>query len=139
MYSLYLHMSQRIGICTCLADAMEMDKQEIYDDLLNKLYREHVFWSFDKSHINHIPDEIFIEKILIHLDIDDSIKLFKLFPKKLIHKIWKEKMLALEPMYHGLNRLYAFLYFKIKDPDRYIRENKNKLIARFSSTDKENL
>ena len=32
-----------------------------------------------------------------------------------------------EPMYHGLNRLYAFMLFGLKNPDRYIRDYKNKL------------
>jgi len=56
-----------------------------------------------------------------YLDIDDIINLFKLYPKQKIRQVWKEKILVQEPMYHGINRLYAFLFFDIKNPDRYIR------------------
>jgi hypothetical protein len=77
-----------------------------------------------------IQDEVLIEKTLLHLDIDDVKSLFMLFPQSRIKALWKEKMLSQEPMYHQLNRLYAFLFFNLKDPDRYIRNyvnNKHKI------------
>lgn len=94
-------------------------------ELTEKLKKEHVFWSVDLSSLSDIPDEVLIEKTLLHLDIEDVKSLFVLFPQSRIKALWKEKMLSQEPMYHQLNRLYAFLFFNLKDPDRYIRNYVN--------------
>jgi hypothetical protein len=104
----------------------EVNKEQLKKILTEKLKRENVFWSFDQSSLSEIPDDILIEKVLLHLDIDDIKLLFRLFPEKEIKSVWKESMLSQEPMYHQLNRLYAFLFFEIKNPDRYISDFKNK-------------
>jgi hypothetical protein len=101
-----------------------MSNEELYNDLLGKLHKEHAFWS--SQHVEHISHEALIASVLLHLDIDDIFSLFRLYPKRTIQEVWKEKMLAQEPMYHGLNRLYAFLLFNIKHPDKYIRDFRNK-------------
>ncbi len=104
-----------------------MNNDQIHKRLLGKLKKHHAFWSYDAAFIKEIPDDVLIEKVLIQLDIDDIQSLFKLFPKCKIQKVWKDKILSQEPMYHGLNRLYAFMLFDIKNPDRYIREFKNNI------------
>jgi len=103
-----------------------MNSEQLHEVLIKKLHQEHAFWSYDKSSIKEISDNVLIEKVLLHLDIDDIKILFKLYPKIKIQRVWKDKILSQEPMYHGLNRLYSFLLFNIKYPDRYIREYKNK-------------
>jgi hypothetical protein len=102
-----------------------MTVEEIRKELISKLQEEHAFWSYDKTEISSVTDEILIANVLLYLDIDDVFLLFKLFPGRKIQKVWKEKMLAQEPMYHGLNRLYSFLLFNIKHPDRYLRDYRN--------------
>ena len=104
----------------------DLNKAQLYKALINKLHQEHAFWSYDKSGIKQIADDVLIAKVLLHLDIDDIKILFKLYPKIKIQRVWKDTMLAQEPLYHGLNRLYSFLLFNIKHPDRYIRDYKNK-------------
>ena len=111
----------------------ESSKEEdlIKSDLTERLKQQKAFWSYDPASISTIPDVVIIEMVLLYLDIEDINRLFNLFPQKAIKKIWKEKMLVQEPLYHLLNRLYAFLYFDIKDPDRYIRDfvrNRYKLL-----------
>jgi hypothetical protein len=103
-----------------------VDHKQLRRKLEKKLIEENAFWSYDKSSIVKIPDDILIEKVLFHLDIEDVQTLFFLFPKKQIQKVWKEVVLSSEPLYHNLNRLYAFLLFDIKHPERYIRYYKNK-------------
>ena len=105
-----------------------MDNKLLRTQLEKKLIDENAFWSYDKSSIEILPDNEFIEKVLLHLDIEDVQALFSLFPKKKIQKVWQELVLSREPLYHNLNRLYAFLLFDIKNPDRYIRYYKNKHI-----------
>jgi hypothetical protein len=104
----------------------EVDKEQLRKILTEKLKKENVFWSFDQPSPSEISDDTLIEKVLLHLDIDDIKILFRLFPKNEVQSVWKERMLSQEPMYHQLNRLYAFLFFGIKNPDRYIRDFKNK-------------
>ncbi len=86
------------------------------------------FWSYDKSNIVEIPDDVLIEKVLLHLDIEDVQALFYLFPKKEIKKVWQDVVLPRDPLYRNINKLYAFMFFNIKHPDRYIRYYKNKYI-----------
>lgn len=105
-----------------------MVNKQLRDRLEKKLIEENSLWSYDKSGISNIPDDEFIEMVLLHLDIEDVQSLFSLFPRKKIQKVWQEVVLSQEPHYHNLNRLYAFLLFDIKNPDRYIRYYKNKHI-----------
>jgi hypothetical protein len=94
--------------------------------LVQKLKKENAFWSYDNAAIDQIPDEEMNEKELIHLDIEEIIALFRMFPKRKIRKVWQDQMLSQEPLYHGLNRFFAFMLFDIKNPDRYIRDFKNR-------------
>jgi hypothetical protein len=104
----------------------KMSNEQIHKGLINKLHQEHAFWSYNNDDISKISDDALIAKVLLYLDIDDILVLFKLYPRRNIQNVWKDKMLAQDPMYHGLNRLYALLFFNIKHPDRYIRDYKNK-------------
>jgi hypothetical protein len=98
----------------------EFDCEKVKKNLTDKLKRENVFWSYDQTSALQIPDDVLIEKVLLHLDIEEVNTLFSIFPKKKIRNIWENNILVQEPMYHQLNRLFAFLYFEIKNPDRYI-------------------
>jgi len=115
--------------------AREADREHLRENLISGLKRENVFWSYEQPDISRIPDEVLIEKVLMHLDSDDIDTLFILFPKKQIKKIWKAKMLSQEPVYHNLNRLYSFLYFDIKDPDRFITDSIHKKLKSLSCVD----
>lgn len=103
-----------------------MNREHIHEGLISKLKQEQVFWSYSKVDISKISDDELIAKVLLHLDIDDIFNLFRIYPKRTIQNIWKDKLVAQDPLYHGLNRLYALLFFNIKNPDKYIRDLKNK-------------
>ena len=116
----------RVQVGSTNAMGKVLNKEQLYKALVNRLHQENAFWSYDKSGIMQISDDVLIAKVLLHLDIDDIKKLFKLYPKNKIQRVWKDTMLSQEPLYHGLNRLYSFLLFNIKHPDKYIRAYKNK-------------
>jgi hypothetical protein len=105
-----------------------VNHKQLRKRLEKKLIEGNAFWSYDKSSIVVIPDDVLIEKVLLHLDIEDVQALFFLFPKKEIKKVWQDVVLPREPLYHNINKLYAFMFFDIEHADRYIRYYKNKHI-----------
>jgi hypothetical protein len=104
------------------------NKQDIKRDLLQLLKKMNAFWSYNASEISekNISDEMFIEKVLVHLDIPDLKKLFLLFPYKKIREVWQNQLCIQEPYYHGINTMLAYLYFNIKNPDKYLKTISNK-------------
>jgi hypothetical protein len=97
---------------------MENEKQILLDNLIKR----NAFWSY--RDVKEIRDDLLIENVMLMLDIDDINSLFKIYDKGFIKKVWKDKILRQEPYYHGLNRFFAWFYFGIKDPDRYIKNRK---------------
>jgi hypothetical protein len=99
------------------------DKQKVKNDLLNSLKEMNAFWSYNATDVSEktISDDMLIEKSLVHLDIDEMKKLFSLFPYYKIKKVWKNQLCSQEPYYHGLNTMLAYLYFDIKNPNRYLK------------------
>jgi hypothetical protein len=106
------------------------NKQKMKSDLLHSLKELNAFWSYSASDVSEktISDDMFIEKSLVHLDIADLKKLFFLFPHKKIKEVWKNQLCIQEPYYHGLNTMLAYLYFDIKNPDRFLKTINNKHI-----------
>jgi len=98
--------------------------------LFNRLKKENAFWSYAPSSVllKNMDDDTLIEKVLLHLDIDDINRLFALYPKAKIKKVWRTRLCPLEPYYNGLNRLFAYIYFDVKNPDRYIKRQSKKHI-----------
>ena len=89
-------------------------------ELLESLKEEHAFWSYNFKNQEEINNDILIEKVLLHLDIEDIIKLYNMFSIQKILKIWKEKLLVQNFKYRNLNRFYAFWLFEINEPEKYI-------------------
>ena len=74
--------------------------------LFQKLKKNKVFWSYDISEIDDCPDEMIIEKTLIHLDYADYQYLFNIYPKSKIKKVY----------------FIAWFCFGIKNPKRYLNQ-----------------
>jgi hypothetical protein len=116
-----------------------IDPVALKSKLIKRLLDNKVFWSYELPDISVLPDEVLIEKVLLHLDIEEVTDLFSLYPASKIKKVWMDMMLVQEPLYHAANRLYAFLYFRVKNPDPYIerllKKQKEKKHARPDQTD----
>jgi hypothetical protein len=97
------------------------EKQTVKKELFGKLLLAKAFWSYENVSLEQMTDDTLIEKVLLHLDIDDTGRLFTLYPEKKIKEVWKNRLCPLEPYYHDLNKLYAVGYFHIKNPIRYIK------------------
>ena len=98
--------------------------------LLRKLKKENAFWSYAPASVTfrNVDDDTLIEKVMLHLDIDSINQLFEIFPKTHIKRVWQTRLCPLEPYYNGLNRMLAYIYFDIKNPDRYIAQQSRKHI-----------
>ena len=66
---------------------MAMSDEVIKQELLAKLKQEHCFWSYNEDSIKDIPDDMLIEKTLLHLDLDDINRLFLIYPFKKIKRV----------------------------------------------------
>ena len=100
--------------------------------LTQKLIDQHLYWSFNMTIDTQIPDDILIEKTLLYLDINDINKLFSLYSNKKIKQIWRERLVIQGDYYLRLNKFLAWMYFDIKNPDKYINRILNQHIAKFS-------
>jgi len=98
------------------------DNGKIRKELFNKLVESKAFWSYPKVSYGTIPDEILIQKVMEELDINEINKLFIIYNKDYIRKVWKNQMVSQDPYYRSLNILLAKLFFKIKKPEEYIRK-----------------
>jgi hypothetical protein len=101
--------------------------------LLKKLKRQHVFWSYDASKISfrNIPDEVLITKTFTHLDLSDINLLFMYYKPNFIKKVWREQMAISGEYLWTFNRFFAWYYFGIKKPDRYLKTIENKHIKKY--------
>lgn len=93
-------------------------KQQIADKLVGRK----LFWSYSSVNSSDIPDEVLIEKTLIHLDLNDIDNLFLIFSRKKIKEVWLKEVVIQDPFYRSMNILLAFLYFHIRKPEAYIEK-----------------
>jgi hypothetical protein len=100
---------------------MQEEKAHIRKELTGKLQKNNLFWSYHTPEGEIDSEELLIEKVLLYLDLEEIRKLFSIFPKEDVKRVWMEKMVP-DSRYHSLNVLYAFLYFGINDPERYLEQ-----------------
>lgn len=110
-----------------------MLQSPIKNNLLTKLKQEHCFWSYAVENISDIPDDILIEKTLLHLDLEDIDQLFKIYSLRKIKRVWLDYLIPQEEYLHTLNRFFAWYYFNIKYPDRYIKSMTTRYYNRIPS------
>jgi hypothetical protein len=96
------------------------------DQLISKLVLKNRLWSYDLSNGVAIPDDVLIEKTLIYLDIDDIHLLFELYPYKKIKQVWLERIAIQGDFFARLNKLLAWMFFGIKNPEKYLKRIENK-------------
>ena len=105
-------------------------KKAIRKKLIEKLKEKHCFWSYDVDSITDVPDGMLVELVMIYLDLADIDLLFQLFPKKEVKRMWLENVVAQGERYHVLNRAFAWYYFGIKCPDRYVKAMETRLLKK---------
>ncbi len=98
-----------------------MNKAEVKRGLINRLKKANAFWSYQADAIKDVPDDILVELVMLHLDLDDINKLFDIYSYKFVKKAWIENVVAQGERYYVRNKFFAWYYFKMKKPGAYVR------------------
>ena len=104
-------------------EVKENNPMKIKAFLLDKLKDEKAFWSYEQSSvtIDSIPDELLIALTLRHLDLEEIDLLYEIYSPRTIKEAWINQLVPEGDYLRGLNRFIAWFYFKIKNPDRYLK------------------
>lgn len=110
-----------------------MQKEEIKPYLIKRLKQENAFWSYNVDTIKDVPDNILVELVFLHLDLDDIDRLFEIYSSKFIKKTWMQNVAPLGDRYFVLNKFFAWYYFHAKKPGAYVKSMEtrhiNKIMA----------
>mgnify|MGYP007070189481 CR=1 FL=1 len=99
----------------------EAGRNNIRAQLLERLKAEHCLWSYNVSEIQDIPDDMLIELVMLHLDIEDINSLFLIFPYGKVKKGWLENVVVQGERYYNLNLFFSWYYFHAKKPSQYVK------------------
>lgn len=105
------------GMCMCDMDQKDKQKKE----LIRRLKKANAFWSYKASAIKDVPDDVLVELVMLHLDLDDINILFEIYPYKFVKEAWIKNVVVQGEMYYVLNKFFAWYYFKMKKPGAYVR------------------
>ena len=105
-----------------------MQASEIKPYLIGKLKENHCLWSYDSKSITDIPDDVLVELVMLHLDIKEINLLFQVYTYRNIKKAWIENVVAQGERYYNLNTFFAWYYFNIKQPHRYVKAMETKML-----------
>ncbi len=90
-------------------------KEALFQELISKS----VFWSYQDPEMGSLSDDMLIEKVLVHSDMDAIFRLFSIYPEGRIRKVWDERILP-DIRLRSMNKMFAYLLFGIEDPDGYL-------------------
>jgi hypothetical protein len=98
--------------------------------LFRHLKKELAFWSYDPESVTlaRLGDNLLIEKVMYHLDCEDVVRLFEIYPKAQIKNVWKNNLCPLGKYFDRMNYFYAAVFFDIKNPNRYIKIQTNRYL-----------
>lgn len=98
-----------------------MQNQELKLYLIKRLKQANAFWSYNVESIKDVPDNLLVELVMLHLDLDDIDKLFELYSFKKVKNAWIRNLVAQGERYYILNRFLAWYYFHVKRPGPYVK------------------
>ncbi|MCH5263699.1 MAG: hypothetical protein J1F42_12365 [Lachnospiraceae bacterium] len=107
---------------------------DVREQITNKLIAAGGFWSYDEKSVReNLSDEQLIEGVLAKLDLEDIDLLFQMFSAKKIKAVWRRTMVVQGDFYYSLNRFYAWYYFNIHYPDRYLKAMMTRHLSRLTA------
>lgn len=119
--------SLKTGTLIFMQDEEYIKKYQISlrHSLCMKLLAANAFWSYGNVEEGEVSDEDIIEKTMLLLDMDDISRLFELYSRKFVRKVWKNRLACQGEYLHSLNMMIAQYYFNIKAPEQYLRRKEN--------------
>lgn len=114
-------------------DSVRNYKQKLKTELVERLLEVNAFWSYANVSVANVSDEELIEKVFIHLDLSVIAKLFEIYQRDYIRKVWKEKMIIRGDYLFNLNVMIALYYFNIKRPEKYLRRVEREYFKKLSN------
>ena len=96
---------------------------EIKNTLFMKLKEEYAFWSYDPDSIqlSKFGDDQLIALTMRYLDLPEIKMLFSIYSQKKIKEAWRNLLVPEGEYLYTLNRFFAWYYFKVKKPDKYLK------------------
>lgn len=114
-------------------ESIRNHKNHLKQNLIDKLIKSNAFWSYENISPEIISDEILIEKTFEVLDLIDISKLFELYSRAFIKKVWKERMAIQGDYLLQLNIFIALYYFGIQQPEKYLNQIEQAHIKKITS------
>jgi hypothetical protein len=105
-----------------------MSNWEVKQELIKRLKKANAFWSYDVDAIKDVPDDILVELVMLHLDLDDIDKLFEIYPYKFVKRAWIENVVVLGDRHFVLNKFFAWYYFGMKKPGAYVKSMETRVL-----------
>ena len=105
-----------------------MQESEIKQYLIKRLKQANAFWSYDVGSIKDVPDDILVELVIMHLDLDDIDKLFIIYPYQFVKNAWIQNVVPLGDRYYVLNKFIAWWYFHMKKPGAYVKSMETRIL-----------
>ena len=100
--------------------------------LMQKLIDQKVFWSYDlKSALEDIPLDVFIEKVILHLSIEDNKSLINLLGEIKVKRVFEGQVMKQEHFYHNKCKTFATQVLHIEDYEAYLEDFNNFLHENF--------
>ena len=107
---------------------------DVRNQIIDKLIKAGGFWSYDERSVRRaVSDHQLIEATLIKLDLDDIDRLFEIFSVRKIKSVWLKSMVVQGDYYYSLNRFFAWYYFGIRYPDRYLKSMVTRHLSRLNA------
>ncbi len=109
------------------------NRADIKKHLEKQLHKANAFWSFDTGSCWHLSDRDLIRYVLTYLDLEDINRLFELYPKQQIKKIWLEELVPQGNYLISMNLSLALLYFDVKRPLQYLKSMETRHFKKIAS------
>ena len=107
---------------------------DVRNQIIDKLIKAGGFWSYDERSVRRaVSDDQLIEATLIKLDLDDIDRLFEIFSVRKIKSVWLKSKVVQGDYCYSLNRFFAWYYFDIRCPDRYLKSMVTRHLSRLNA------
>ncbi len=100
-----------------------MDIQKKKAEILNSVKKNGGLWSYQE--VPKLKDDDIIEEALLHLDFEEMPKIFDIWGRAHVKRIWKERLVSQGKRLNILNTLLGVIFFNIYNIEKYLLSHAN--------------